>query len=202
MDSIADSIYRLSQGNKRFVSGDLLHPARDESQRLLTLNYGQAPFVAILSCADSRVPVEIIFDQGIGEMFSVRNAGNVCDDSIIGSIEMCVNEFNTPLVVCMGHTHCGAVNLAMTDRTLKGKIPKVIDKIRPVIKTARENHPEWDNNQILDEVSKMNAVNSAQELYEQSEIIRDRVKRNRLRIAVAIYHLKSGIVEQLDFAPK
>ncbi len=201
MNRIKDSFYKLTRGNERFVSGDLLHPSRDEAQRLATLNYGQAPYAAILSCADSRVPAEVIFDLGIGELFSVRNAGNVCDDSIIGSLEICVEEFGTPVIVCMGHTHCGAIKIAMSDESANGSIGKIIDKIHPIIESLKTDHPDWDDNVLLLESIKANAINSAGELYGSSDLIRNRVDNGRLKLEAAIYYLETGEVEFLEFEP-
>lgn len=200
MDRIRDSFYKLTRGNERFVSGDLLHPSRDEDQRLLTLNYGQAPIAAILSCADSRVPTEVIFDVGIGELFSVRNAGNVCDDSIIGSLELCVDEFNTHLIICMGHTHCGAVKAALSSDSASGHIRSITDKIRPTIHSLKEDHPEWSDEELLLESTKANAISSARELYKKSDIIRSRVGDGRLQLEAAVYYLETGVVEFLEFA--
>jgi len=195
--SIKESITRLIEGNTRFASGSMKHPRLDAAVRSETLDNGQHPFAAVLSCADSRVPAEIIFDQGIGDIFSIRNAGNIVDDTVVGSFELCVYKFNTPLLVVLAHTDCGAVKLAIKNDLLYADMSKIIRKIRPVAELTIEAYPELTGNDLLTEVIKSNALKSIQELIDKSELIRERVEEDRLQVMAGIYYLEDGSVKWL-----
>ena len=192
-----DSVKRLEEGNARFAACQSIHPNLGEEWRHETFRSGQSPFAAILSCADSRAPVELVFDQGIGDIFSVRNAGNIFDDITLGSLELGVYKFDIPLLIVMGHTDCGAIKLAVQGNRLHANITKVIDRIIPVIKTVKEKNPGLHGERLMLEVTKANALSVAKELVEQSKVLRYKVRDGELAIKAALHDLKSGKVEWL-----
>ncbi len=128
-----EALHLLLAGNERFAAGKPEHPHTDLSRVESTAKNGQAPFAAVLSCADSRVPVETVFDRGVGDLFVVRVAGNVADSGTLASVEYAAEHLHTPLVVVMGHTQCGAVKAAVDNAQLDGSLPALIDLIRPAV---------------------------------------------------------------------
>ncbi len=136
----------LADGNERFVRGEPQRPNQDESRRVETARNGQKPFAAILSCSDSRAPVEIIFDRGIGDIFSIKVAGNVSGVGQLDSIEYCVEHLSVPLLVVLGHSGCGAVKAALGLDVLDENVPEVIKRIRPsIVDTAKKHSPRLSN---------------------------------------------------------
>ncbi len=192
-----ESLARLDRGNECFVKGDHEHPRLDEEIRQHTFENGQNPFVAVLSCADSRGPIEYLFDQGIGDIFSVRNAGNVCGDNALGTLEIGVYKFDIPLIVVLGHTDCGAIKLAVDEKKLGGVMDAIIDKITPVVHRVRETHPDLGGRDFYTEVTKANAQHVGEELLAKSELLRDKVKQGKLRVIAGLHHLHSGKVDWL-----
>ena len=198
MTDSSDSLVRLEEGNARFVSGATIHPNIDMKTRTRTAREGQTPFAAILSCADSRAPIELVFDQGIGDIFSVRNAGNIYDDIAIGTLEIAVTHFNSPVMIVLGHTDCGAIKLAIEGKVLKGNMMKVIDRIVPIVDLVRANKPDLRNAKFLLEVTKENTLNTMEEIKAKSELIRSKVEKGELRLIAGIHYLDSGKVEWLE----
>ena len=134
--SAAEAARRLAEGNARFVAGRPQHPRQDAAHRR-DLSTGQRPFAAILGCADSRVPPEILFDQGVGDLFTLRVAGNVVDAAMLGSLEYAVAHLGTPLIVVLAHARCGAVGAALEGGPAAGHLPAITDVIRPAIEATR-----------------------------------------------------------------
>jgi len=133
---------RLLSGNRRFVSGRMQHPDQGVRRRRKVLS-GQSPLAVVIGCSDSRVPPEIIFDQGFGSLFIVRTAGHVLDDAAVGSVEYAVHHLHVPLILVLGHADCGAVKAAMLGASVKGPLGKILRAIAPSIRAARsmEGHP-------------------------------------------------------------
>jgi carbonic anhydrase len=195
-----DALERLREGNQRFVRGDgsalrRWHPG---------LADGQSPFAAVLGCADSRAPAEYVFDQGLGDLFVIRVAGNVVAPSLVGSVEFAASQFGTRLVVVMGHTQCGAV--AATVRALEhGGAPEsknlqsIVDRIAPHLRdlVAGPAAPQDHEGRLVAAV-RANAVASARELRRSSPILQDLVDRGRVAIVAAVYDLATGVVSFLD----
>ena len=156
-----------------------------------TLIKGQHPFVAILSCSDSRVPSEIIFDQGLGDIFTIRNAGNVLDEHVIGSIEYAIEHLNVKLIVIIGHQECGAVDAAMKSNIETPAIESIKKSIKPAIeKCKKENNLSYEN------VIKTNVQMDINKLKED-EIIKESFK-NGVKIVPAYYHIDTGKVDFLN----
>ena len=171
----------LKEGNARFVSGDLI-PKDDYSELREQLSTGQQPFAVVLCCSDSRVAPEIIFDQKLGDLFVIRNAGNVVDEDVLGSIEYAVEHLGTQLVVVLGHSSCGAVTATCQDGDLPGHIPYLTKRIQPAINTSC----------CIDD----NARRHARRMTQLIEI-NDIVKHVRARVMSAFYDIRSGKVEWL-----
>ena len=191
----------LTEGNKRFVEGHCEHPHLTKELRH-KLASGQHPFVTIMTCADSRVPVELLFDQGIGDTFVIRVAGNVSDIDEIGSIEYGVCHLHTPLLVIMGHTRCGAVTAVFNQEELHGCIPSLVDNITPAVISAKENEHGESQDQLIMEAIKSNVWNSIKDLLKGSPEILQLAKEGAVKIVGAIYDIDSGVVSWLGEHPQ
>lgn len=192
----------LKASNEQYVEGKTLIPHVSQARREETASKGQHPLVTFLSCSDSRVPVEMIFDQGIGDVFVVRDAGNVCGSNEIGSIEYGVEHLGTPLLVVMGHSKCGAVTAAVTRAAVGGSIPVIIEHILPAVAATRQAYPTVDISGLVPEVIKANVWQSIADLYQRSAIVRELVEQKKLKVVGAIYDIESGRVQWLGTHPK
>lgn len=185
------ALKRLMDGNVRYVNGTLEHPHTDSTHRKELVG-GQKPFAAILGCSDSRVPLEMIFDQGLGDIFVIRVAGNVANEVTIASVEFAVSELNVPLVMVIGHEKCGAVTAAASEKTYDGYLHNLIDHIRPSIRRAGGVEGELVENAI-----RINAQIMAQTLIDRSDLIANAANTQQTKIVSAYYHLETGRVEVL-----
>ncbi len=196
-----DALARLTEGNARFVDGRMTFPNSDEQRREETLK-AQHPFAVVLTCSDSRVPVEYVFDQGIGDVFTIRVAGNVSDTDEIGTIEYGVEHLEAPLLVVMGHSSCGAVTAVVKGTKLGGELPGLVDNIRPAVRAVRQRTPRPTGDALIAEAIKANVFQSMSDLFHNSEIVRERVQHDQLKVVGAIYDLSSGKVEWLGTHPE
>jgi len=195
-----EAMQRLMDGNRRFVRGDAVHPRSDTRRARQTGEGGQYPFVSVLSCADSRVPVERVFDQGIGDVFVVREAGNIATPAEMASLEFGVGALGTNLLVVMGHTKCGAVNAIASDAALSGNLTALEDPIRPAVDAARRAMPSGGD---LTEMSvRTNAMHQISRLLTRSDALAGAVRDGTLKIVGAVYDLESGEVEFLGEHPR
>jgi carbonic anhydrase len=188
----ADEVVRkLQDGNQRFMQMHLQHPDLSKKRREDMLK-GQHPFVVILSCSDSRVPPELIFDQGLGDIFEIRNAGNVLNQHVIGSIEYAVIHLGVKLIVVLGHQNCGAIAATLSDETESEYIESLKVSIRPAVKMVKKKgkiNP--------DDVSKMHAIQDIKELLAEDTALNKYMQENNVKIIPAFYHLDTGEVEFL-----
>jgi carbonic anhydrase len=196
-----EAIKKLKDGNKRYTTGKSIRPNQTQARRKETAK-GQQPFVSVLSCSDSRVPVEIIFDQGIGDIFIVRVAGNVIDTNEIGSLEYGVGHLATPLILVLGHTHCGAVAAAVKDATVQGSIVPLVEKIIPAVYRAKEKNPTLVGDTLMARATEENIWQSIKDLLLRSPIIREQIKDMKLRVVGAIYDIENGKIHWLGSHPK
>jgi len=187
----------LEEGNARFCEQQRQTPYSGLSRVKETAQNGQHPFVTILSCSDSRVPLEIVFDRGIGDLFVIRVAGNVAGESETGSIEYGVEHVGTPLLVVLGHTKCGAVTAAATHAHTEGSITKLVGRIQPAVEKAAKDSPEIKDEELIKKATVENVWESVKNLMENSEIIRHLVKEKKLQVVGAIYDVETGAVEWL-----
>ena len=193
---------RLKEGNGRFTSGKPEHPNADADRIADTAKNGQHPFVTLLSCSDSRVPVELIFDQGIGDVFVVRVAGNVCDVDEIGSIEYGTDHLGTPLLVVLGHTQCGAVTAVTTGAEVHGNIPPLVENIKPAVAMAQKSHPDLHGKDLVPAAIEANVWQAMDDLFRVSPVTRERVKSDKLKVVGAIYEIETGKVNWLGQHPE
>lgn len=190
-----DSLTKLIDGNKRFMSGEVVKKDIGESRRHELAN-GQQPFAMVLSCADSRVAPEIIFDQGLGDIFVVRVAGNVLEPTTLGSIEYGVEHLHTPLLVILGHESCGAVKATLEAKGKpEGNIGAILKKIMPAVNTARK--AKKNTSETLNIAIQENVKNTCKDVM-KSKIIRDHVHEGKLKIIGAEYYLGTGKFELID----
>lgn len=192
---------RLEEGNVRFVSGSLIHPHQDAARRSEVAPH-QAPYAFVLGCIDSRVPIETVFDQGLGDLFVGRNAAAILDDTIIGDIEFAVSDpYKVPLVVIVGHTACGAVKATVdavkanpAAPTAPGKILDIAKEILPAVKATPANP---DDKAFVDAVVTTNTRLVAAQLAERSTIVTEAIRAGKLQVVASTYHLDTGKVERL-----
>lgn len=192
MHQSADEVLQtLLDGNKRFVAGKLEHPNHCEESRQ-SLIQGQEPIAAVLSCADSRVPPVDIFDQGLGDLFVVRVAGNIFGDHTLGSLEYAVAHLHTPLILVLAHSSCGAVTAVDTGAELEGHMATLAPPIQAAGKKVTEQGPERTNC-----VAKENARMVADKLAKSEPVIADFVERGDVKVVPVYYDLTSGEVSVL-----
>lgn len=190
----SEALELLQHGNYRFVNN--LKTNRDLLQQVNATKDGQHPFAAILSCMDSRTSAELIFDQGLGDIFSIRVAGNVVSNDIIGSLEYATGVVGSCLIVVLGHTGCGAVKGACNNVVL-GEITGILNKIKPAIaeeKTFTDNRT-GDNSDFVNEVARLNVDHSVNEILAQSDIIKKLVDEGKVGIVPAMYDVATGKVQ-------
>lgn len=190
----------LKRGNREFLAGRAAVPDQD-GRRRLEIAKAQYPIAVLVSCSDSRVPPELLFGRGLGELFIIRNAGNTIDTVAMGSLEYAVAELNVPLVVVMGHERCGAVAAAVSvvqeGATFPGSIGQMVEPIIPAVLDARRNNPA----DLLDASVRANVRRTVGRLREFSEpMVLDRLKQGKLRIVGARYDLDDGNVDFFDQA--
>jgi carbonic anhydrase len=185
----AEALERLKQGNGRFLGGAA--SPRDLKAQVKATASGQYPFAGVLSCMDSRVPPEIVFDQGIGDLFVVRVAGNVVDTDDLGSLEYATKVVGSKLILVMGHTSCGAVKGAIDDVKL-GNLTFLLEKIRPVI--AASGPGTSHDAAYVDKVAQSNVRQTIREIREKSPIIRELADSGKIGLAGAMYDVATGKV--------
>jgi carbonic anhydrase len=182
---------RLKAGNNRFADEMLERPDLTRKKRL-ELSKGQAPFAVVLTCADSRLTPEFIFNQGLGDLFVLRVAGNIVDEFELGSIEYAVEHLHVPLIVLLGHDNCGAVEAALADAKPKGNFGKLVSEV-----DVGKNLPAGKEAALAAAVEN-NARHHAHLLAKRSDVIRDHVAQKQLRIVFGVYRLASGNVDWLE----
>ncbi len=200
MPGADEALSWLEEGNARWVSAKTQSPNTSADRRAEVAG-GQHPFVTILTCADSRLPVERIFDRGVGDVFVVRVAGAVAGGSETGTIEYGVEHLKTPLLVVMGHTKCGAVAAAAANADVHGKVAELVSHIKPAVDRARKANPESDANALATVAVKENVWQSIFDLYKTSEGLRQSVSGGKLKVIGAVYDVASGKVEFMGEHP-
>lgn len=184
----------LVEGNARFVADEHSHPRQDADRRAALVD-GQAPFVAVLGCSDSRVPAEIVFDQGIGDLFVVRTAGQATDPAVLGSVEYGVEHLGVPLVVVLGHERCGAVAAAVASVASgtrpEGFVRDVVERVVPSVLAAADG----DTPATAAEVEHVHVAATVDLLMERSEVLSEAVAEGRCAVVGAVYQLDGGAVQ-------
>jgi len=198
---ISNALDALRAGNERFYSGSANYPHLDVKRRRDVSQHGQEPFATIIACSDSRVPVELLFDQGIGDLFVIRVAGHVCGVDATGSIEYAVAHLDCPLVVVLGHRHCGAVTAAIQEVTDTRNISTLLERIQPAVERARGRRPACTEAELLDEAIEENVWQSVGDLLSASRTIHERSRTGGTLVVGAIYDIESGRIRWLGRHP-
>lgn len=186
----------LQEGNMRFVKMKLRHSNVSIEQRENTAINGQKPFAIVFACSDSRVPVEIIFDRGIGDIFVVRVAGNIImDSSVIGSIEFAAVRLHPPLLVILGHTECGAVKAAIAGVHEKGSMGDIQSKIEQAATLVKKEHPDLRGSELMNAVIKGIVFQAKSDILSQSRLIKEMSESGKLKIVAGVYDVKTGETE-------
>jgi carbonic anhydrase len=199
-----EALERLKQGNRRFVNELHGQHTGASERRRLELTTGQEPFAIILGCSDSRVPAEIVFDQGLGDLFVIRVAGNIVAPSQIGSVEFAAERFGTRLVVVLGHTQCGAI-LATLDElrrpreTQSENLRSIVDRVRPAVEPLM--HHAHDHGALVNEATRANVRIAASHLRHGSAVLERLIQERGLMVVGAEYSLESGVVDFFDGVP-
>jgi carbonic anhydrase len=187
------ALSKIMEGNKCFVSGHLAEKSIGEARRK-ELTAGQHPCAVVVTCSDSRVAPEMIFDQGLGDIFVVRVAGNVLDPVILGSIEYAAEHLHTPLLILMGHEKCGAVTAAVDAQgEPEGNIGAIVKKILPAVKKARKQGGTKD--EIVANAIRQNVFQSYEDMVKMSPVLKHMIAKGELKVVEALYHLGTGEVE-------
>ncbi len=184
------ALTQLLRGNERFVAGWPDHPNQSARRRREVTEAGQHPFAVILSCADSRVPPEIIFDQGLGDLFVIRVAGNVLDDIVLGTIEYAVEHLHTPLIMVLGHDKCGAVTAAVQGGEVRNHIQSLTKALRPAVEIARAQEGDAISNAI-----DANVHHAVTTLQASEPVLAHAVAEGQLKVVGARYNLDTGEVK-------
>ena len=185
----ADPLQRLVDGNRRFVAHRAKRPHQDPARRLEVAK-GQKPFAAILSCADSRVPPEVIFDQGLGDLFVVRVAGNIADDAVVGSLEYAVEHLGVKLIFVLGHQRCGAVQAAVDGGKPEGHIGTLLSAIMPAVEKSKGKSGDKVDNAVRENVHLVE-----EQLKGSHPILEELLHEHKIRVAGGRYDLDTGAVE-------
>lgn len=196
-----DQAYQfLREGNLRFAADASDYPNTSAARRALVAS-AQHPFAAVLSCADSRVPVELLFDRGIGDVFVIRVAGNVADGDEIGSLEYAAEHLSVPLTVVMGHSSCGAVKAVASGAEVHGSLPGLVDNIIPAVEWVKKNRPELQGDELVNAAIEANVWQSIDDLISHSNEIRSLLQNKKHKVVGAFYDLSSGKVRWLGEHP-
>ena len=203
MISTSEALERLREGNRRFASDVRGSAAVVTQTRRTELAEGQEPFDIILGCSDSRVPAEIVFDQGLGDLFVIRVAGNIVASSQIGSVEFAAERFGTPLVVVLGHSRCGAV-LATLEELMRPRekqsrnLRSIVDRIRPSVEGLLATELKNDSEALVRHAVRANIRASANQVRHGSEVLEELIQKGRVLVVGAEYSLETGCVDFFD----
>jgi carbonic anhydrase len=203
MISATEALERLREGNLRFVSETRNGSHHADQSRRRQLELGQEPFATILGCSDSRVPAELIFDQGLGDLFVIRVAGNIIAPSLVGSVEFAAARFGTPLVVVLGHTHCGAIAATVEELTGQGgaqspNLASIVNRVRPSLLPLMNTELRHDLAALSREAVRANIRSSANHLRHGSELMENLIEQKGFRVVGAEYSLETGMVDFFD----
>ena len=198
----AEALARLRDGNRRFVDGSGTRDLAEEHRRRRALANEQAPFAIVLGCSDSRVPAETVFDQGLGDLFVIRVAGNIVAPSQVGSIEFAADQFGTRLVVVLGHSRCGAIQASLQERDQpsENRSPNlgfIVNSILPALEAVRPS-PGESREALMQRAVRENIRASAEHLRRGSRMLEQLILEKGLRVVGAEYFLETGVVEFFD----
>ena len=201
-----DALIRLREGNQRFVSNQRDPDTFVSQAQRMQLAQSQEPFAIILGCSDSRVPAEIVFDQGLGDLFVIRVAGNIVAPSQVGSVEFAAERFRTRLVVVLGHSQCGAIlaTLEELQRTTGHQSPNlraIVDRVRPSVQGLLKTELRHDRDALIEQAVRANVAASADHLRHGSQVLEQLIRDAGLLVVGAEYSLETGVVDFFDGVP-
>lgn len=201
-----EALQRLQDGNRRFVSNERASDALLTHGRRTELAAGQQPFAIILGCSDSRVPAELVFDQGLGDLFVIRVAGNIVAPSQVGSVEFAAARYNTRLVVVLGHSQCGAIlatldELRRPNEIQSRNLQSIVDRVRPSVEGLLATELRHDDDALVKQAVRANIRASVNHLRHGSQVIEQLIQDAGLRVVGAEYALETGVVEFFDEVP-
>ena len=198
----ADTVLKwLRDGNQRWVAGKPMDPNIEPSRRARLAAVGQKPLATIVTCADSRVPVDRIFDRGVGELFVIRVAGNIAGDSETATVEYGVGHLKTPVLIVMGHSKCGAVAAAASGAPLHGKVAQLVALIVPSVERARRNNPGLAGDDLVAAAVRENVWQTVYDLFKKSPELAEMARAGKVRVIGAVCDISSGEVEFLGNHP-
>ena len=200
MTTAIQALEKLADGNRRFIKGEIDADSQARRAHQPGQSGGQTPFAIILACSDSRVPVEMVFDAGFGDLFVIRVAGNIVAPSQIGSIEFAADKFSCPLVIVLGHTHCGAVSATLDELVLKEShrspnLRAIVDRVRPAVEQVLKAHGGHASEEALRESIRSNIRASVEQLSHGSLILEELIDAGKLAVVGAEYSIETGEVE-------
>ncbi|TCM65188.1 carbonic anhydrase [Acinetobacter calcoaceticus] len=200
----SEALEQLKQGNLRFVSGDTQHRQMLSHQQRAEMAEDQHPFAIVLGCSDSRVPAEMVFDQGLGDLFVIRVAGNVVAPSQVGSVEFAAERYSCPLVIVLGHSHCGAIQatidtLTNPDSPPSANLMSIVNRVRPSVEILMQTELKNDLNKLSMHAVRSNVFASVNQLRHGSAVLESLISKGRLKVVGAEYSLESGEVHFYDF---
>ena len=204
--SASEALVRLREGNRRFVAGECLASTLLDSSRRSMLTTQQRPFAIVLGCSDSRVPAELVFDQGLGDLFVIRVAGNIVAPSQVGSVEFAAERFDTRLVVVLGHSQCGAI-LATLEELQRPRekqsrnLRAIVDRVRPSVEGLVRSGMAPDDGELVRQAVRANIRHSADHLRHGSEVLETLIRDQGLCVVGAEYSLETGCVDFFDRVP-
>jgi carbonic anhydrase len=200
-----EALTRLREGNRRFATNRTATAALSSADRMALVS-GQEPFAIVLGCSDSRVPAELVFDQGFGDLFVIRVAGNIVAPSQVGSVEFAASRFQTRLVVVMGHTQCGAITATLEElqgsaTTQSRNLRSIVDRVRPAVAGQLARIGDADPDLLVREAVRANVRASVNQLHHGSELLERLIAETGLLIVGAEYSLETGVVEFFENVP-
>ncbi|MBC8029691.1 MAG: carbonic anhydrase [Pyrinomonadaceae bacterium] len=206
MISAREALERLQAGNRRFVSEAPSGDSLSSRARRNELAAGQEPFAIILGCSDSRVPAEMVFDQGLGDLFVIRVAGNIVAASQVGSVEFAAAQYGTRLVVVLGHSQCGAIlatleQLQQQSDHQSRNLRSIVDRIRPSVEALLATDLKHDPDALVQHAVRANIRESVDHLRHGSEVLEQMIKKDALVVVGAEYSLETGVVDFFDMVP-
>lgn len=201
-----EALKRLKEGNDRFVAGLRSSASNTGPARRVELASGQEPFAIVLGCSDSRVPAEFVFDQGLGDLFVIRVAGNIVASSQVGSVEFAAARFGTRLVVVLGHSQCGAIlatleALQQPEQAQSRSLRSIVNRVRPSVETLMSTELRHDTNALVRHAVQANVRASANHLRHGSELLEQLIESDGLLVVGAEYSLETGVVDFFDGVP-
>lgn len=196
------TLVQLKQGNGRFVAGTAKHPHSEPARVRETGTHGQHPQVVVLTCADSRVAPELVFDQGIGDLFTIRVAGNVANEDEVASVEYAVEHLGVRLCVVLGHTGCGAVTAAVKGEKLPHRFDHLLSPVRVAVARLRKQQPSLRGEALINQAVRENVWGAVSDLLQQDPALRDDVRVGTLEVVGAVYDTRTGAVRWLGRHPR